>query len=126
MENIGSSGDDVTWIIWAFAVPFILWFGGDIVCRIIDIFYSNTKTVFLPVYVTVPTEESSVEDKSCEEKQDAVQSCETDQTIVDEAISGLSNLGLKKKDAKKLVDGLCSAKTYDSAEKLLADCFSQL
>ena len=126
MENIGSSGGDVTWIIWAFAIPFILWFGGDIVCRIIDICYSNTKTVFLPVYVTVPTEESSVEEKSCEKKQDPVQSCETDQTMVDQAISGLSNLGLKKKDAKKLVDGVCSTKTYDSVEKLLADCFSQL
>ena len=117
MENIGSSGGDVTWVIWAFAIPFILWFGGDIVCRIIDICYSNTA--YIPIYV-------AIEENPAEKKQDAVQNCKTDQIIVGQAISGLCNLGVKKKDAKKLVDGLCHTKNYDSVEKLLADCFSEL
>ena len=119
MENIGSSGGDVTWIIWAFLIPFILWFGGDIICRIIDILSPDTVYVEKPVYIVTHAEEPS-------EKKSSKKKPSTSQTIIDQAVSGLSNLGVKKKDAKSMVDGLCSTKTYTSVEKLLADCFSQL
>ena len=125
MENIGSSGGDVTWIIWAFAIPFILWFGGDIICRIIDILSPDTIYVEKPVYIVTHAEESS-EKKSSKKKKKKKKKPSTSQTIIDQAVSGLSNLGVKKKDAKSMVDGLCSTKTYTSVEKLLADCFSQL
>jgi hypothetical protein len=47
----------------------------------------------------------------------------TSQVIEEEAISGLCNMGYKKRDASKLVKGLSSKRKYDSTESLIKDCF---
>tara|TARA_R100001377_G_scaffold22947_1_gene12380 strand:- start:4132 stop:4596 length:465 start_codon:yes stop_codon:yes gene_type:complete len=47
----------------------------------------------------------------------------TSQVIEAEAISGLCNMGYKKRDASKLVKSLSSKTKYDSAESLIKDCF---
>lgn len=49
---------------------------------------------------------------------------ENDNQIIKDVVAGLSNLGLKKKDAKSLVAKFCNKKTYTDAKDLLEDCLA--
>ena len=46
--------------------------------------------------------------------------------IVNDVVSGLAGLGLKKKEAKALVSKLCDKKHYQDAKQLLEDCIATL
>lgn len=51
------------------------------------------------------------------------QAISTDNRIISDVVSGLSNLGIKKSQAKELVNSLCKKKKYNSTESLLNACF---
>ena len=132
MNNAGTYGD-VTWIIWAIVLPYIIWFLGDIICKIYDIMPSKTvyvreyvdrptiRTIYKKVYSPQPVASNPKVTSQPKPKEQAV-----DPVIFSEAVSGLVSIGVKKSEAKKMVKKLCSKESYSSAEKLLSDCFSQL
>ena len=47
----------------------------------------------------------------------------TDKAIISDVVAGLANLGIKKSQAKQLVQSVCQKKTYTSSELLINDCF---
>ena len=47
----------------------------------------------------------------------------TDKEIISDVVAGLANLGIKKSQAKQLVQSVCQKKTYTSSELLISDCF---
>lgn len=132
MNNAGTYGD-VTWIIWAIVLPYIIWFLGDIICKIYDIMPSKTvyvreyvdrptiRTIYKKVYSAQPVASNPKATSQPKPKEQAV-----DPVIFSEAVSGLASLGVKKSEAKKMVKRLCSKENYSSVEELLSDCFSQL
>mgnify|MGYP001242415343 CR=1 FL=1 len=129
MNNAGTYGD-VTWIIWAAALPYIIWFITDMICRIYEAMPS--KTVYVKEYVdrpvvrTIYKKVNSPQPIVSKTKVEPKKEKETDSIILNEAVSGLVGIGVKKSEAKKMVKKLCSKESYSSAEKLLSDCFSQL
>ena len=139
MENTGTFGD-VTWIVWAAALPYIMWVLGDIVCKIYAISPSKTryvtqyvekpvvKTVYRRKIVTRPQSfVAQPEERVAVATDHSVAKTETvDTSMISEAIAGLVNLGVKKSEAKKIVKNRCLKKKYSSVEDLLRDCFSQL
>ena len=135
MENTGTFGD-VTWIVWAAALPYIIWFLGDIVCKIYAI--SPSKTKYVTQYVEKPVVKTVYRRKIVTRPQSFVAQPEEkvavnigkietiDTSMIDEAVAGLVNLGVKKSNAKKMVKTLCLDKKYTSVEDLLGDCFAKL
>jgi len=142
MENTGTFGD-VTWIVWAAALPYILWFLGDIICKIYAI--SPSKTRYVTQYVEKPVIKTVYRRKIVTRPQSLVAQSEekvavnhvvtgysvgkaetVDTSMINEAVAGLVNLGVKKSEAKKMVKTLCLKKKYTSVEDLLGDCFSKL
>ena len=47
----------------------------------------------------------------------------TDKAIISDVVAGLANLGVKKGQAKLLVNSLCKKNKYTSSESLLDACF---
>ena len=132
MNNAGTYGD-VTWVIWAFVLPYIIWFLGDFICKIYDIMPSKTvyvkeyvdRPVIRTIYKRVNSPQPAVSDsKSASQPKPKEQT--VDPVIFSEAVSGLTGLGVKKSEAKKMVTRLYSKQNYSSVEELLSDCFSQL
>ena len=131
MNNAGTYGD-VTWIIWAIVLPYIIWFLGDIICKLYAISPSKTvyvdrpvvKTVYRSRYVTVP--QSPKPQKATTVAPTKKEPVVVDVSMVNEAVAGLTNLGVKRSEARKMVNTLCQKKKYSSVEDLLADCFSKL
>ena len=131
MENTGTYGD-ITWIIWMGVLPYIMWVLGDFICKIYDIMPSKTvyvdrpvvKTVYRSRVVTVP--QSPKPQKATTVAPTKKEPVAVDVSMVNEAVAGLANLGVKKSEARKMVNTLCQKKKYSSVEDLLADCFSKL
>lgn len=59
--------------------------------------------------------------KSTPKKEEIV-----DPAIKSDVVGGLKGLGVKKKDAVKIILNLCSKKKYTDSETLLRDCLSSL
>ena len=87
----------------------------------VDRYVDRPVTVTKTVYRDRPRSKTPEKPQAAQKK-----SPQTDSKIIEEAISGLANLGLKKKQAKTMVDSLSSKEYYSSTEDLLSDCFSQL
>ena len=132
MNNAGTHGD-ITWIIWMIALPYIIWFLGDIICKLYAI--SPSKTVYVKQYVdrpvktvyrriTQPQQIVAREPKTQQTRQ--TQQTQTDPIILKEAVEGLTSLGAKRSRAKKIVQDIASRKNYSSVEELLGDCFPYL
>ena len=131
MTNAGTYGD-VTWIVWAAALPYIIWFLGDIICKLYDL--SPSKTVYVKEYIDRPVVKTVYRTKTTtrpQPQQIVIQEPKTQQKQVDpvipkEAVEALANLGVKKSQAKKIVKDVTSKKDYSSVEELLGDCFPRL
>ena len=132
MNNAGTHGD-ITWIIWMIALPYIIWFLGDIICKLYAI--SPSKTVYVKQHVDRPVRTVyrriaqpqrivTREPKTRQTRQ--TQQTQIDPIMLKEAVEGLTNLGAKRSRAKKIVQDITSRKNYSSVEELLGDCFPYL
>ncbi len=112
MENTGTYGD-ITWIIWMGVLPYIMWVLGDFICKIYDIIPSKTvyvdrpvvKTVYRSRVVTVP--QPPKPQKATTVTPTKKEPVAVDVSMVNEAVAGLENLGVKKSEARKMVNTLC-------------------
>jgi hypothetical protein len=131
MTNAGTYGD-VTWIIWAMVLPYIICFLGNVICKLYEI--SPSKTVYVKEYVDRPVVKTVYRTKRVTRPQvqqvairePKIQQIQVDPVMLEEAVEGLAGLGVKKSQAKKMVKDMTSKKDYSSVEDLLGDCFSQL
>tara|TARA_R100001230_G_C5664425_1_gene168997 strand:+ start:319 stop:744 length:426 start_codon:yes stop_codon:yes gene_type:complete len=141
MTNIGYNDTTFGWMFLCLLIlPIVLAFASTFIGYVIYLLYfvvigfqQMKKPLYVdryvdrPVTVTKTVYRDRPRSKTPEKPQAAQKkSPQTDSKIIEEAISGLANLGLKKKQAKTMVDSLSSKEYYSSTEDLLSDCFSQL
>ena len=108
--------------------PYIIWFLGDILCKIYEI--SPSKTRYVTRYVEKPVVRTVYRSKIITRPQSIKiqekQKKRENPVMFKEAVAGLANLGVNKSQAKNIVKEMTSKKNYSSVEELLGDCFSQL
>ena len=132
MNNAGTGNLDIGfWFIFWVMLPISLAFLQHFMWAIVNLVpVPETKTIEVQVpverivyrdRVITPKTKNKVPERSIPEPTPV-----TSPLVISETISGLSKLGLSKKDAKTLAEQVASSRVYPDTESLLTDCLSQL
>ena len=130
----------LAWMLFWLTLPMVLLLITKIVNMVMDMSPVEYRTVERIVYVDRPvtktktvyvdrpkktkkeTKKTKKEIKITQKKSDKSEKPD----FLHEVVSGLSSLGLKKTDAKKMVSRIYSPKTHPDVDSLLKDCISKL
>ena len=119
----------LAWILFWLTIPMVLLLITKIVDTVMNMWPVEYRTVERIVYVDRPVTKTKTvyvdrpkKTKITQKKSDKSEKPD----FLHEVVSGLSSLGLKKTDAKKMVSRIYSPKTHPDVDSLLRDCISKL
>ena len=131
----------LAWILFWLTIPMVLLLITKIVDTVMNMWPVEYRTVERIVYVDRPVTKTKTvhvdrpvtktktvhvdrpkKTKITQKKSDKSEKPD----FLHEVVSGLSSLGLKKTDAKKMVSRIYSPKTHPDVDSLLKDCISKL
>jgi hypothetical protein len=89
----------------------------------IELYYTqNIKTHKTPVTKSKIKKSATIKNPTTIKKSNIVRTPHTNTSIQKDAVAGLKNLGIGKKDAVSIINKCISLKSYNSAEDLFSAC----
>lgn len=128
MVNTGTWNSDLALLfVGAFFLPIFLYIVMGVILRCKEL---SEKTYVINVYEEVPKPkkvkiQKPKSPKKPKRQKQAKPKDAWDSGMVSEAVSGLTGLGYKKSEARRIVSQLCSSKSYKKAEDIVIDAMQK-
>ena len=127
MENTGTWNSNVAiFYLIVFCFPTVIL----LIKFAILAFYEKVETVYVPVEKEVEVEKIVYVDrvihKPEKKSKPKPKVSQTESSVLNDVVSGLVGLGIKRVDAKKIVKQVSAGKKYSDSERLMLDCVSKL
>ena len=120
----------LAWTLFWFTLPMALCFITKIVDMVMSMWPVEYRTVEKIVYVDRPVTKTRTvyvdRAKKAKKKSKVTKEKPQKPDFLHEVVAGLSGLGLKKADAKKMVSRMYNPSIHPDVDSLLKDCISKL